>query len=127
VADRVGQVDEPALIGPLLVVLGVGDTEGEVGRLSGLDRRYELVRKFLLGMEDKLDLLAGLLLKGGDDLPERVVLLGVAACAPPHDKVGGLDGERRQNERSGENRSSGAHILTSRIGRSPQYRLGPSP
>ena len=47
------------------------------GGSPGLDRRYELVRKLLLGMEDELDLLAGLLLEGRDDLPDRLVLLAV--------------------------------------------------
>ena len=46
-------------------------------------------------MEDELDLLAGLLLEGGDDLPERRLLLGVEALFPPHHEVGGA-GRRRQ-------------------------------
>ena len=74
-ADGVGEIDQAPLVGPLLVVLGVDDAEGEVGRPAGLDRRYELVRKLLLGMEDELDLLARLLLEGRDDLPDRLVLL----------------------------------------------------
>ena len=52
--------------------------------------------------EDELDLLAGLLLEGGDDLPDRRVLLGVEALLPPDDEVGGPGAERRQHERNGE-------------------------
>ena len=44
----------------------------------------------------ELDLLAGLLLEGGDDLPDRRVLLGVEALLPPHHEVGGPGAERRQ-------------------------------
>ena len=51
---------------------------------------------------DELDLLAGLLLEGGDDLPDRLVLLGVAALLPPHHEVGGPGAERRQDQRRGE-------------------------
>ena len=50
-------------------------------------------------MEDELDLLAGLLLEGGDDLLDRLVLLGVVALIPPHHEVGGLRAERRHGER----------------------------
>ena len=54
-------------------------------------------------MEDQLDLLAGLLLEGGDDLLDRLVLLGVVALVPPHHEVGGVRAERRQDEHCGEN------------------------
>jgi hypothetical protein len=90
VADSVSEVDEPAIIGPLLVVLGVGDAEDVVRRLSGLDRCHHLVRKLLLGMENELDLLAGLFLEGRDDLPDGLVLLGVAAFVPPDDESAAL-------------------------------------
>ena len=53
-------------------------------------------------MEDELDLLAGLLLEGRDDLPDRRVLLGVVALLPPDDEVGGLCAERRENESRSE-------------------------
>ena len=46
-------------------------------------------------MENELDLLAGLLLEGGDGLPDRLVLLGVVPLLPPHHEVGGLRAERR--------------------------------
>ena len=93
----------------------LSDAEGEVGRLSGLDRRHELVRKLLLGMEDELDLLAGLLLEGRDDLPDRLVLLGVVAFIPPHDEVGGLGGERRHDDRRSKNDGSATHDAASLI------------
>jgi hypothetical protein len=47
-------------------------------------------------MEDQLDLLAGLLFEGGDDLPGRLVFLRVVALIPPHHEVGGPDAERRE-------------------------------
>ena len=49
-------------------------------------------------MENELDLLAGLLLEGGDDLPDRRVLLGVVPLLPPHHEVGGPGAERRQDD-----------------------------
>ena len=68
-------------------------------------------------MKDQLDLLAGVLLEGGDDLPDRLVLLRVLALIPPHDEVGGPGAERRHGEHRDENRSSAAHVVTSPIGR----------
>ena len=50
----------------------------------------------------ELDLLAGFLLEGGDDLRDRLVLLRVEPFLPPHHEVGGLRAERRQHERRGE-------------------------
>ena len=60
-------------------------------------------------MEDELDLLAGLLLEGGDDLPDRRVLLGVESLLPPDHEVGGPGAERRQDERYGKNDGASAH------------------
>jgi hypothetical protein len=40
-------------------------------------------------MEDQLDLLAGILLECGDELPDRIVFLGVVALIPPRDEIGG--------------------------------------
>jgi pimeloyl-ACP methyl ester carboxylesterase len=97
VADGVGKIDQVPLLGPLLVVVGVDDAEGEVGRPAGLDRRHDLVRKLLLGMKDELDTLAGLLLEGRNDLTDRLVLLR-GALVPPHDEVGAASAERRQDE-----------------------------
>jgi hypothetical protein len=57
----------------------------------------------------ELDLLALLLLGGGDDLPDRFCLLGVEALVSPQDEVGGPGVERRRRKNRGENRSSAAH------------------
>jgi hypothetical protein len=46
-------------------------------------------------MECEFDLLAGVLLEGGDDLRDRLVLLGIEPLLPPHNEVGGLGAERR--------------------------------
>jgi hypothetical protein len=45
-------------------------------------------------MLDELDLLAGLVLEGGDNLPDRPVLLGVEALLLPDDEVGGPGAKR---------------------------------
>lgn len=66
-------------------------------------------------MEDELDLLAGLLLGGGNDLPDRLVLLRVVAFISPDDEVGGLCPEWRQNQRRGKKQGSNAHDPTSPI------------
>jgi hypothetical protein len=113
VADGVREIDQSTLVGPKLVVLGVDYAEGEVGRLPGLDRRYELVRKLRFGMEDEFDLLARLLLEGRDDLPDRLVLLRVVAFVPPHDEIGGASVERRENERRSKNDGSAMHDAAS--------------
>jgi hypothetical protein len=110
VADSVGEVDEPTLIGPLLGLADVEDAEDEVRRLSRLDRRHDLVRKLLFGMQNELDLLAGLPLEGGDDLPDRVVLLRVVALIPPHDKVGALHAEGRQHQRRSQGGGCDPHV-----------------
>jgi hypothetical protein len=62
--------------------------EGEVRRLAGLERRIDRLWMLRLWMEDQLDLLAGLLLEGGDDLLDRLLLLGVVALVPPDDEIG---------------------------------------
>jgi hypothetical protein len=93
----------------------VEDAEGEVGRLTGLDRRYELVRKLLLGMEDVVYLFARILLDGGDDLPDRLVILGVVAFIPPDDEIGAPSAERRHCEHRGENNDLLAHDMASLI------------
>jgi hypothetical protein len=59
---------------------------------------------------DELDLLAGLLLEGGDDLPDRGVLLLVEALVPPDDKVGGPGAERRhEDQHGGKDNSASSH------------------
>ena len=77
-----------------------------------------LVEHLVLCGLDELDLLAGLLLEGGDDLRDRLVLLGVEALLPPHHEVGGPGAERRQDDRYGENDGSSAHGGASPYGRS---------
>jgi hypothetical protein len=47
--------------------------------------------------------LAAPLLEGGDDLPDRLVLLSGVPLLPPHHEIGGLSGDRRHHERYGEN------------------------
>ena len=49
-------------------------------------------------MLGQLDPLAALLLEGGDDLPDRLVLLGVVPFLPPDDEVRGPGAERRQHD-----------------------------
>jgi hypothetical protein len=115
VADGVGEIDQPTLVGPLLVLTDVEDAEGEGGRLSGLARRHDRVRKLLLGMEDEVDLLARLLLEGGDDLPDRLVLLRVVAFIPPDDEIGAPSAKRRRCEHRGENNDLLAHDMASLI------------
>ena len=65
---------------------------------------------------DELDLLAGLLLEGGDDLRDRLVLLGVEALLPPDHEVGGPGAERRQDDRYGKNDGASAHRGASPMG-----------
>jgi hypothetical protein len=64
-------------------------------------------------MEDQLDLLAGFLLEGGDDLPDRIVFLGVVALVPPDDEIGGVCAQRRQNERQSNENGVGVHDRSS--------------
>jgi hypothetical protein len=70
--------------------------------VSDLQRRLEPFRELLLWIEAELNLLADFLFEGGDDLPDRLVLLGVEPLLPPHHEVGGLSTERRKNERRGK-------------------------
>jgi hypothetical protein len=49
------------------------NAEGEIGRLAGVERRHDLLRKLVLLPEHELDLLVTLLLEGGDDFPDRLV------------------------------------------------------
>ena len=62
----------------------------------------------IFGMKDELDLLAGILLEGRDDFPDRLALLRIALI-PPHDEIGGLGAERAHDQRHGENENSAAH------------------
>ena len=100
VADGVREVDEPTLVGPLLIGLGISDREDEVrDQPPGLERGHEVGHNCFLRIKDELDLLAAVLLEGGDDLPDRRVLLGGLSLLPPHHEVGGLCAERRHGER----------------------------
>ncbi len=92
-SDDIGEISQPVLDRPETDIALQVDTEREVGRLASLERRLELARKLILGIEVELDLLAGLLLEGGDDLPDRRVLLRVVALLPPDHEVGGLGAE----------------------------------
>jgi hypothetical protein len=89
---------EPVVECPLSDVAAEQQSVGEVGWLAGVQcgrNRFSMLR---LWMEDQLDLFAGLLLEGGDDLLDRLVLLGVVALIPPDDEIGGMRAERRQAE-----------------------------
>ena len=99
VADGVREIDEPTLVGPLFVGLGLNYREDEVGGTPpGLERGHKVGHKFFLRTKDELDLLAAILLEGRDDLPDRLVLFGGLSLLPPHHEVGGLRAERRHGE-----------------------------
>jgi hypothetical protein len=103
VADGVREIHEPVVEGPWSDMVVKIVAEGEVRRLAGLERRIDRLWMLVPWMQDQLDLLAGLLLEGGDDLPDRLVLLRVVALIPPHDEVGGPSAERRHHEHRCEN------------------------
>jgi hypothetical protein len=69
--------------------------EQKVGRLPRLERRLDLIEHLILLGLDEIDLLAGALLEGPDDLRDRLVLLGVVPLLPPHHEVGAPGVERR--------------------------------
>jgi hypothetical protein len=104
------EVHEPIVEGPFCDVVGGPKPEGEVGWPAGLERCRNLFRKLLHGMEDELDLAAGLLLECGNDLSDCLVLLGVVALLPPDEEISGPGAERRQNERGGENYGFSTHV-----------------
>jgi hypothetical protein len=64
-------------------------------------------------LEEKLDLLAAVLLEGLDDLPDRLVLLGSEPFFPPHHEVGGMRAERSQIEGQSKYESTSTHINVS--------------
>ena len=101
--NGVREIDEPTLVRPLFVGLGLNHREKEVGGTApGLERGREVGHKFFLLSHDKLDLLAGLLLECGDSFPDRLVFLGGLSLLPPHHEVGGLCAERRKDEWRGD-------------------------
>jgi hypothetical protein len=61
--------------------------------------------------------LTGLLLEGGDDLPEPVVLLGVVPVVYHTTRSAARCAERRYYEQRGEDGSLAAHVVTSLISR----------
>jgi hypothetical protein len=89
--------------------------EGEVGRLARLERGRYLIEHLILCGLHEVDLLAGLLLEGGDDLPDRFVFLGIEPLLPPHDEVGGLGADRRQNDRRRDDENAAPHNASPRI------------
>ncbi len=102
-AERVREVDEPAVVGPLTVVGIDGQAEQEVGRRPGGERGQGLGREIVLRGEGDLDVLAGLALEGGDEFPDHIVLSGIdLPQLPPDDEVGAPGDNRRQRERGGE-------------------------
>jgi hypothetical protein len=78
--------------------------------VPGDDRVLGLVEDLVLLEPNQLDLLAGLLLEGGDDLGDRLVLLWVKTLLSPDDKVCGVCRQRRCGERRGENNGLPPHI-----------------
>ena len=122
VADSVGEVHEPTLVGPTFVRLGINYREDEVGGAPpGLDRGHKVSHQLLLRTKDELDLLAAALLERRDDLPDRGVLLGVLPLLPPHHEIGGLCAEGDHRERHSENESSNAHGVASLIKSTVDY------
>jgi hypothetical protein len=84
--------------GPFRVVGVDQGAEREVGRPPRLDRWHELAGKLRIRVKRELDLLAGLMLEGCDDFPDRLVLLSVVALVPPYHEVGGRCAEGGQNQ-----------------------------
>ena len=66
------EVDQPVLVSPLSHPAFAAGAEQEIGRLPGLERRLRPVPTAHPVRLDELDLLAGLLLEGGDDLRDRL-------------------------------------------------------
>ena len=108
-AEDAREVDQPVLISPPGDLAFAVGAEQEVRGLPRLERRLGPIEHLILRGLDELDLLAGLLLKGRDDLPDCRVLLGVVALLPPDDEVGRPSAERGQDDRYGKNDGSSAH------------------
>ena len=68
------------------------------------------IEDFILCGLHELDLLAALLLKGGDDFPDRLVLLGVEPLLPPHHEVGGPGSQWRREKCNSHEHGSAAHL-----------------
>jgi hypothetical protein len=93
----------------------------KVGRLPSRERGSGLVVHLILPRLNELDLLAASLLEGGDDLPNRLVLLGVEPLLPLHHEVGGLGTGRRHDDRRGKNDGSAAHCCASPMASTPAW------
>jgi hypothetical protein len=78
------EIHESVVECPLSDIVAEQKPEGEVGWLAGLQCRRYRPAMLRLWLEDQLDLFAGVLLEGGDDLLDRLTLLGVVALIPPY-------------------------------------------
>ena len=90
VADSVREVHEPIVEGPFPDVAVNGVPNAKSGGWPASSAASILSGSSACWIENELDLLAAVLLKGGDGLPDRRVLLGVEPLLPPHHEVGGL-------------------------------------
>jgi hypothetical protein len=107
--DHVREVDEPVVICPLAVIVVRVRAEQEIRWLPSRNRGERLGLNIIEGWLFELDLFSGLLLEGGDDFPDRLVLLRVEPLLPPHHEVGGVCAERRYCERRGKKNGLLAH------------------
>ena len=111
--DGVAEVDELIVEDPFRDIARNAYPERDVGRSASLQRQLELFWELRLLIENELDLLAAPLLESGDGLRDRRVLLGMVSLLPPHHEVGGLRGDRRQDECRSKENGSGAHARSS--------------
>jgi hypothetical protein len=117
------QIGQTVVVGPLGSPLSADERVQEIRRRPGLERGVGLVEHLVHRGLNEFDVLAGLLLERGDDLPDRLVFLLVEAFVPPDDQIGGLRTARRHHERHAQNNGSTAHChLPDRPRR--QYLLG---
>ena len=96
------EVDEPVLISPLGGPTFAGGAKQEIRRRPRLKGALGLLHNLILCRLDELDLLAGLLFEGGDDLRDRRVLLRIEPLLPPDDEVGAPGAHGRQDQRGGK-------------------------
>jgi hypothetical protein len=118
VADGVREIYQPTFVGPSFGLREIHHRVDKVrGAPPGFERGLEVGQKLLLHIKDELNLFAGLLLEGGDDLPDRRILLRVLSLFPPHHEVSGPGAGRRNREHGDHKRSSATHFVTSPMGR----------
>src|SRR5690242_21952526 len=91
------------------------------GGCPGVDGGRSPARKLAFRVEGELDLLAGLPLERGDQLPDRLVLGGVEPFRPPDDEVGGAGAERHQDERGSEEDGPDPHGAAPWSALTPQH------